>query len=142
MRTSARARLHTHLLGSTRLGWVCTKTPTYKDTWALQRHRETQRTPCEKPEPFGAAVFALLGVCTSQGSGHDGDRSGREVGRRRGSSPRLLVQVGLSLVVALQGAASAEPQFPTANGLACLAKASGQSWQHICPAQPHPGWYR
>lgn len=39
----------------------------------------------------------------------------------------FLVQVGLSLVTALQGAASAEPQFPTANRLACLEKASGPS---------------
>ena len=56
-------------------------------------------------------MFALLGACTSQGSGHDGGGcggGGERGGRCWGSSPLLLVQVGLSPVAALQGAASAE----------------------------------
>lgn len=76
---------------------------TYKDMWALQRHRETLSNPSSKPKPLGAAVSTLLGACTSQSSGHDGGRHGREVGRCWGSSPLFLVQVGLSLVTALQG---------------------------------------
>ena len=126
-------------LQTTRCVHVHTNSLSQQYTWAwnfnteghvgtLEAQRDAEGPPPNpKPEPLGVAVFPLLGACMSQRSGHSGGEP-VEGGKVLRSSPLFLTQGGLRLVVALQGApASAEPQLPTANSLACLEKASDQS---------------
>lgn len=66
---------HTHTHWAAHLGRACTETLTYKDTWALKRHRDAEGL-APKPEPLGVAVLPLPGACTSQSSGHGGGGHG------------------------------------------------------------------